>query len=166
VIRPLVEGGLALGGDVFARFELSDGSTSTMPTGQGGEISVGAEARPSPGSRFGLRGTAGYKFITTPATNTNVRLSRLPIKLVATADLVSDVALGVGYVHHAAVRFHGDRDLGIPGVDLDASPGVMAEVSWRAISLSYTLQTYTDEFGETYNANHVGATARWILGAR
>lgn len=160
-LRPAVElvGEFAveLGGDVVAELFYTDGSTTTMRAGQGGTVSGGLRLRPREGSPLSLRTTVGYKFVLNPSTNSNARLTRIPVEVVAAYDVTPDVWVGAGYVLHAATKLNGDGFL--PDLDFDPAHGGTVEVGWRWFAATATLISYTDELGNDYNANAFGVSA-------
>ena len=105
-------------------------------------------------TRIALRGTVGYKYLTTKATNVSITLTRVPVELMGTVEVANDVRVGAGVVRHMAVRFDGGG-LG-PDMDFDDANGLTAEVGWRWLALSYTLMNYTDQQGNDYDASNGG----------
>lgn len=143
-----------LGGDRVVETLFTNGETQTMRAGQGGTFAAGLEVRPSGDSPFALRGTVGYKFVTTAAENADIRLDRIPLELLATYTFPSGVHIGGGFVRHTGIRFHGDGFA--PDVDFDDANGVTVQAGWRWIAATFTSMTYTDEFGNEYDASGGG----------
>lgn len=158
----VLEGALEFGGDEFVEILFTDGSTQTLTTGQGGTIAFGAEYRVAP--RLLLRGTAGFKFTSTAADNSNAMFTRIPLELVAHYALTSDWRLGAGAAYHAAINFDGDN-LG-PDLAFDPAIGGTVELGWRWVAVTYTAMNYRDEFGNDYNASAIGASFSWVFGKR
>lgn len=157
----VLEFGVEMGGDRFAETYFEDGSTQTMDAGQGGTLAAGVEVRPSHDSPLAFRATAGYKFVTTKATNADIFLGRVPVELVASYDLPGGFRVGGGYVRHTMVRFYGG---GVgEDVSLRDANGLTAEAGWRWVALTYTMLDYTDESGKRYDASSAGLTVSATL---
>lgn len=153
-----LDGTLEMGGDRVAETFFEDGDSQTMRAGQGGSVSAGLELRPSAASPFAVRGTVGFKYVTTAATNVDIKLTRIPIEVVGTYTLPNGVFAGAGVVHHARIRFDGG---GLAeDVDFDPATGATVEAGWKWIALTYTHLTYTDEFGNEYDAGAPGISVR------
>jgi len=160
----ILEGGVEMGGSRVAETTFTDGSTQTMQAGQGGTFAVGAEVRPRFGSPFALRGTVGWKFVTTAATNASIGLTRVPMELVASYSLNDDWRVGVGAVRHSSIEF--DAGGFGPDVSFDDANGATVEVGWRWLAFTYTAMEYTDEFGGKFNASSGGVTFIWMVWPR
>ncbi|HEU0013319.1 MAG TPA: hypothetical protein VFQ45_06520 [Longimicrobium sp.] len=142
------------GGETVATVGFEDGSTQDVNTGQGLTVSGGAIVRPSAGSPLALRGSVGFKFVGTKADNANIFLTRIPVEIVASYDLPSDLWVGAGYTRHTFTKFHGD-EFG-PDLAFEDGNGATVEFGWRWIGVSYTSMRYTDEHGAEYNASVFG----------
>lgn len=149
---------VAYGGDPVAELYYTNGSTTTMSAGQGGTLAAGLGIRPSRTSPLRLRTTVGYKFVLNPSTNSNARLTRIPVEAVASYNVTPDVWLGGGYVLHTAIKLNGDGFM--PDLAFDPAHGATVEAGWRWIAARYTQISYTDSFGGSYNASNVGVTLR------
>lgn len=82
-VRFLVGGALEFGGDEVAKVFFTNGETQAVRAGQGGSISIGAQVQFPKASKFLLRGSIGYKYVTTQADNVHIRLTRVPMQLTA-----------------------------------------------------------------------------------
>lgn len=163
-VQLVVEGVLEAGGDPVATVFFEDGSTQEVPGGQGGTLAVGGEIRPLSSLPVALRGTVGFKYVTTKATNAHIALTRVPVELVATWYLPNDLWIGGGYVRHAALQFSGD---GVgPDMEFEDANGATAELGWRWLALTYTGMRYTDAEGNGYDASNVGLSLIWRFGGR
>ena len=147
------------GGDDFLEVFFTDGTSQQIKAGQGGTLSVGGLLRPSAASPLSLRGTLGYKFVTTAADNANIRFTRIPIELVGSYDFPNGVRAGVGLVSHVNNRFNGDGF--VSDASFDATTGFTAEVGWKAIALTYTALDYTTSGGQSFNGGSVGVQLLW-----
>lgn len=150
------------GGEEVAEVIFTDGSRQSLTAGNGGTFSFGAEYRPVP--RLGLRGTLGWKFSTSAADNVNVMFTRFPIEGVASWSLNDDWRVGAGVSHHANINLDFDG-LG-PNLKFDPATGATLELGWRWAALTYTAMTYTDEFGNDYDASAVGVSLSYVFGKR
>lgn len=160
----VLEGALEMGGSRVATTTFTDGSTQTMQAGQGGTFAVGAEVRPSAGSPLVVRGTVGWKFVTTAASNTSIGLTRVPLELVASWSIDNNWRVGAGYVRHTAIEF--DAGGFGPDVSFDDANGATIEVGWRKLSITYTAMEYTDEYATRYNASSGGISFVWTVWPR
>jgi hypothetical protein len=150
------------GGDPVVEVTFTDGSSQKITAGQGGTFSFGTDFRPTP--HLGLRTTVGWKFATSAADNVTLLLTRVPVEAVASYYFSPNVRLGVGASYHAAVNFDGGG-LG-PNLAFDPAAGATVELGWKAVALTYTSMTYTDELGSRYNAGNVGVSLSYLFGKR
>jgi hypothetical protein len=150
------------GGDPIVEVLFLDGTSQDVNAGQGVTGAVGGIVRPSASSPLGLRGTVGFKYVTTAADNAHIRLTRVPIELLATYDLPRDFWIGGGVVHHTAIEFKGDG-LG-PDASFDDATGATAEVGWKWVALTFTGMQYTGPSGEEFDASSVGVSFTYTIG--
>ncbi|HEU4653030.1 MAG TPA: hypothetical protein VFS47_03540 [Steroidobacteraceae bacterium] len=148
------EGDLEYGGDRVATVSYEDGSTQDVRAGQGLSLAVGAHYRGD--SPFSIRGTVGYKYVTTAASNADINLSRVVFEVLGNYAWENGWWVGVGVTHHTNIHFKGDG-FG-PNIDFDDATGPTFELGWRWIALSYTKLDYTSEFGGTVDASSLGLT--------
>ena len=149
----------AFGGDEVVELTFEDGETQTLHAGQGGTVAGGVLVRPLQTLPLSLRATVGYKFVLNASINADVRLTRIPVELVAAYGITPDVWAGAGYVLHANTTLYGDEFF--EDLDFDPAHGLTVEAGWKWIGASYTAISYTDEFGEGYDASSVGLTLRY-----
>lgn len=153
-----------MGGDPVATVIFDDGTTQEVNGGQGVSVAVGGQVRPSRESPLALRGTVGFKYVTTAATNAHIRLTRVPVEVVATYDLPNNLWLGGGVVRHTALQFQGD---GVgPDMEFEDANGATVELGWRWVALSYTSMQYKDEQGAEYDASSTGISFIYTFGRR
>lgn len=150
----IFEADLEFGGDDLATVSFTDGSSQDIAAGQGLSVAMGAHYRGT--SPFSVRGTVGYKYVTTAATNADISLGRMVFEVAGNYLWPSDWWLGVGLTHHTGIEFNGDG-FG-PDVDFEDATGPTVELGWRWIALSYTKMEYTDEFGGDWDASSLGLT--------
>jgi len=149
----VIDGALEFGGDEVATVVFEDGDTQDVKAGQGVGVDVGLYYRLAD-SPLSIRGTVGYKYVSTQAENADIHMSRVPLQLIASYHLPDGARFGAGIVRHNSIRFDAD-DLG-PDLDFEDATGFTAEVGWKWFLLSYTGMDYTDEFGVEYSADNFG----------
>jgi hypothetical protein len=145
---------LDFGGDDVATVDFTDGSSQDIAAGQGVNVSVGGYFRPAESSQFTLRGSLGYKFVTTAATNADINMSRVALQLMGDYHFNSDWWGGIGVVQHSGIELDGDGFF--QDISFDDATGFAAELGWRWIGLHYTNIEYDSEFGGTIDASNVG----------
>jgi hypothetical protein len=163
-LRLLLNGALELGGDPVATVAFTNGDSQKVNAGQGISVGVGGELSMFKKEQFRLRGTVGIKYVTTAAENAHIRLTRIPMILTANWMYQEDWRIGAGIVSHQAIRFNAGG-LG-NNFDLSSPAGLVVEVAYKGIGLSYTKLTYEDEFGIFYGANAIGLTFSGIVSGR
>lgn len=163
-VKPLIEASVEYGGDEFLTVIFEDGDEQDIRAGQGGTIAAGAVFRPNDELPVSVRGTVGFKYVTTAADNANITLTRVPIEIVAMYDLPNDLWVGAGYVRHTAVNFDGDGFL--EDVEFDDANGATVELGWKWVSLTYTAIEYSVEGSEAFDASSVGLSFTYTFGGR
>ncbi len=163
-LRLLLNGALELGGDPVATVAFTNGDSQKVNAGQGISVGVGGELSMFKKEQFRLRGTVGIKYVTTAAENAHIRLTRIPMILTANWMYQEDWRIGAGIVSHQAIRFNAGG-LG-NNFKLSSPAGLVVEVAYKGIGLSYTKLTYEDEFGIFYGANAIGLTFSGIVSGR
>ena len=150
----LIGGALELGGEAVAVVSFQDGSTQKVNAGQGGSFFVGGEWLLDREKRWALRATLGIKYVTTKATNANITLTRIPVRVTGIYHLGKKWWLGAGAVTHQAIRFKAG---GIgQNLSFKSAFGPTFEFGYSAISFIYTPMTYKDESGQSYRAGAAG----------
>jgi len=149
------EADLEYGGDDLATISFIDGSSQDIMAGQGLTLALGGHYR-AVGSPLSLRGTVGYKYVTTKATNADISVGRTVIEVVGNYLWPTDWWVGAGVTHHSSIKF--DADGFGSDVSFDDATGPTVEVGWRWIALSYTQLEYQDRFGNDWDASSVGLT--------
>ena len=163
-LRLLLNGALELGGDPVATIAFTNGDSQKVNAGQGISVGVGGELSMFKKEQFRLRGSIGIKYVTTAAENAHIRLTRIPMILTANWMPQDDWRIGAGIVSHQAIRFNAG---GIgTNFDLSSPAGLVLEVAYKGIGLSYTKLTYEDEFGVFYGANSIGLTFSGVVPKR
>ena len=150
----LVEAGGEFGGEEILTVYFEEGGDQKMRAGQGGYAAVGGEFHFKDLKSFMLRGTVGFKYVTTAADNANIRLTRIPVNLLGYYKINEDFRLGAGLTTHQLIRFKGDGF--VPDADLTSGLGGRFEFGWRWVALTYTAINYKNEFDYSFSANSIG----------
>ena len=163
-LRFLLGGALEFGGDNVAEVYFTDGSVQKMNAGQGGTLFAGAQLRLTKSEKLFLRGSIGFKYLTTKADNANIRLTRIPLQLSLNYIPVKKLRFAAGIVSHQAINLKFD------GLGQDAKftsvPGLQFEAGYGLFALSYTLMTYKDAGNASYSANAIGITMSGVINKR
>ena len=153
-----------LGGEEIAVTHFTDGQTQSMPAGQGISLALGGQYRIPQAEKFLLRGTIGYKYIGTMATDANINLSRLPLIFSVNYMAAKKLRLSAGLTNHQIIRFNAD------GYGEDAkfksAAGPILEIAYHGIGLTYTAMTYKDSQNLRYAANSIGLTLSETIGRK
>jgi len=162
--RFLVGVAAELGGETIAVTEFTDGQTQSMPAGQGISVALGGQYQMPKAEKLLLRGTIGYKYITTMATDANISLSRLPLIFSVNYMAAKKLRLSAGLTNHQIIRFNAD------GYGEDAkfksAAGPIFEIAYHGIGLTYTAMTYKDSQNSRYSANSIGLSLSETLGRK
>ena len=150
----LISSALEFGGHSIAEVSFQDGSVQSMPAGQGGSIYAGGELQLNKKASFFLRGLIGYKFLTTKATNANITLTRVPIRITGVYRPGEKFWISAGIVSHQAVRFNAGG-LG-QNANLNSILGATVELGYKMVSLSVTPMTYMEPGASSYDATGIG----------
>ena len=155
-LRFLISVAGEFGGDEIAVTRFEDGQTQSMQAGQGVSVAVGGQYQIPKAEKFLLRGTVGYKYITTMATNAHIRLTRVPVILSANYMVAKKLRLSAGLTNHQVIQFKAD------GVGEDAkfksAAGPIFEIAYHGIGLTYTTMNYKDSQNSSYSANSIGVS--------
>jgi hypothetical protein len=154
-----IDGSFEIGGDDFLEVAFTNGSTQKVRAGQGGTLAIGGILRPSVTSPISLRGTLGFKYLTTAADNANITFTRIPLELVGSYHLPNGVRAGAGVVFHVLNRFNGDGF--VRDETFTSSPGVTAEVGYKYVALTYTRLSYKASGTPSIDGGSVGVQFLW-----
>ncbi|MFT4047824.1 MAG: hypothetical protein QM661_14175 [Solimonas sp.] len=153
----VLEGSAEFGGDEIARVYYDDRSSDRIDAGRGLGAAIGIYLQPA--AEWSVRGTIGYKYESTRASNADLYLDRVPVDVIASWHLPNGVRLGAGGSWHTGIKFHGDGFT--PDVKFDDAFGVSLEAGWRWFVARYTIMDYKDEYGGKYNADSFGLHLVW-----
>jgi hypothetical protein len=146
------------GGDDIARVFYTNGTTQTIKAGQGitGAVGLHYQLATLP---LDVAVTAGYKYVTTRASNANIYLDRIEIKALGTYELANHCWVDAGPVWHAGTRLHGAGYL--PNISFDDAIGATVGFGWRWIGIAYTNIHYSSPLTGNVDASNVGVTLAW-----
>lgn len=160
-LRFLAGMALEFGGESVGEVLFTTGGSQSMYAGQGINLYSGGEVAFGEKEILRLRGSLGYKYLTTAADNVNIRLRRIPVQLTANIMVTPKIRIGAGVVSHRGIRLKWDGLA--PDVDFQVANGLMAEVAYRGIGVSFTPMQYTDQDGKSYNASAFGITFSGVI---
>lgn len=150
----LLGGALEFGGESIGELTFQDGSVQKMYAGQGGTFMAGAAYILGKNENFELRGTLGYKYLTTKATNVNVSLNRVPLRFTGLWKPVPKFYLGAGICSHLGINFRGGGLT--PNEKLGSAVGPTFELGYNIFSIVVTPMKYKDQYGSSFDATAVG----------
>jgi hypothetical protein len=149
-----IGGALEFGGADIAVVSFVNGTKQYIKAGQGGTINAGLNFKPSLESKWLFRGLVGFKYLTTKATNANIMLTRIPLRLSANYQFSKNIWGGLGIASHQAINFNAGG-LG-NNVSFSGNIAPTFEFGYREFSLIYTPMTYKDPSNATYDASAIG----------
>ena len=149
----VVSGALEFGGDKVATVIYTDNTTQSVNAGQGVTLSVGGHYRFS-SIPLDIMATAGYKYVTTKASNANIYIGRVVPALQVSYWFTDSWWAGVGPTWHTNNEFRGGQL--VQNLKFDNALGETVQVGWRWVALSYTNIKYKDQFQNKYDASNVG----------
>jgi len=149
----VISGALEFGGDKVATVVYTDGSTQSVNAGQGVSLSIGGHYRFS-SLPIDIMATAGYKYVTTKASNANIYISRVVPALQVSYWFTDSWWAGVGPTWHTNNEFRGGQF--VQNLKFDSAMGETVQGGWRWVALSYTNMKYKDQFGNKYDASNFG----------
>jgi len=163
-VRFLIKGAFEFGGDDVAEVYFTNGEKQSVKAGQGVSIAAGGEFQIPGAEKLLFHATVGFKYVTTQADNAHIRLTRVPIQVMANWMATEKLRFGAGLTTHQAIRFKAD---GIgQDITFDGATGPSFEVAYRGIGLTYTTMTYKDQGKHTYSANAIGVSLTLALPKR
>lgn len=145
------------GGDAVVTVLFDDGSTQDVNAGQGISLTIGRFIRPDAGKLM-ISGSFGFKYVTTKATNADIRLMRYTLDTRVDRGLSNGLWIGVGPVAHVGAKLNMDG-LG-PNVSFDPALGLNARFGWKALSVTYTALTYKTN-GISFDASSIGFSGHY-----
>jgi hypothetical protein len=159
----LAQADFDFGGDDLATVSFENGDTQDVKAGQGIALAFGGYFRPSDSVPFELQGIVGYKFVTTAASNADIKVTRTTLQLNGIYRFANGWYAGGGLTRHMGPKLDGDGFF--ENVDFDDANGFTAEIGWRWIGLHYTAMDYSSPGFEDVDASHIGVRLTWRFGA-
>lgn len=160
-VRLLIGGALELGGDELANVLFTNGEEQSVNAGQGGTIFVGAQIAFPKAEKFLLRGSIGFKYLTTQADNVHIRLTRFPIQFTLNYMALEKLRLSAGMVTHTGIKFNSG---GLGGdMTYKSKFGPVFEIAYYGIGVSFTALKYVDRQEKSYSANAFGVTFSGVI---
>lgn len=150
----VLQADLDYGGDDLATVSFTNGESQDVKAGQGIVVSGGVHFRPSGEVPFDIQTLVGYKYVTTAASNADIKVTRVVFQVLGDYQFDNGVYLGGGVVRHTGTKLDGDgffRD-----IDFDDATGYTIESGWRWVGLHYTHIEYENNFVKKVDASHVG----------
>ncbi|SEQ31444.1 hypothetical protein [Neolewinella agarilytica] len=160
-VKLVLSGALEFGGDEVAEVLFTNGDSQSVNAGQGGSLFAGAQVHIPSLNQVFLRGTVGFKYVTTAAENVNIRMTRVPVLLTAHYLITDAIHIGGGLVMHTGIKFKADG-LGAD-IPFDAAFGPRIEAGYKGLALTYTAQNYVSEDGDEYAANAFGISYTFTI---
>jgi len=149
-----IGGALEFGGDNIAMVSFVNGTKQYIKAGQGGTINAGLNFKPSLESKWLFRGLVGFKYLTTKATNANIMLTRIPLRLSANYQFSKSIWGGLGIASHQGINFNAGG-LG-NNTTFTGNVAPTFEFGYKEFSLIYTPMTYKESTQYSYNASAIG----------
>ena len=144
-----------IGGDNVVKVFYTNGDTQNIKAGQGVTLAAGVHYKPA-GFPIDFAATAGYKFVTTAADNTDLRIERVVIKATGTYALPYNLWAAAGPVWHVGTKLKGDGF--VPNIDFGDAVGATVGFGWRWVGISYTNIHYTSPYTGRIDGSNVGVS--------
>ena len=149
----VLEADAEFGGDNVVKVFFTNGDTQNIKAGQGLTLAAGAHYQPA-AFPIDFAATVGYKFVTTAADNTDLRIERVVIKVTGTYALPHNLWADAGPVWHVGTKLKGDGF--VPNIDFGDALGATVGFGWRWIGISYTNIHYSGPFTGRIDGSNVG----------
>src|SRR5690349_15707030 len=154
---------LDFGGDDLATVSFDDGDSQDVKAGQGIGFGVGGWVRPVDTVPFELQAFLGYKYVTTAASNADIKVTRTTLNLNAVYRFENGFYVGGGLVRHMSPKLDGDGFF--EDIEFDDATGFNAEIGWKWIALHFTDLDYESDLYQTADAGSIGLRFTWRPGA-
>jgi hypothetical protein len=160
-LRPLIGGGLTVGGDKLATVIFTDGSSEDIRAGQLIQFYAGLVYQSVP--QFSVQATVGYHVDDSGDGDASLRFSRYPLEVLGHYHVNDKWRFGGGvrFVNGAKLAPRGD--LSGDTVEFDNTTGVVVEGEYGfsrhlGLKLRYVSEEYETKFpfADTVDGSHVG----------
>jgi hypothetical protein len=158
----LVNLDLDYGGDDLVTVSFEDGDSQNVKAGQGIAVGVGGWFKPMGDVPFEIQATLGYKYVTTAATNADIKVTRTTLQLSGVYRFENDWYVGGGLLQHKGPELDGDGFF--EDIEFDDATGFQVEAGWKWIGLHYTRMDYSADGYEDADASHFGLRFTWRPG--
>jgi hypothetical protein len=167
-VRFLIGMGLTAGGDKLATTSYSNGDSSNIKAGSGGQFFAGIDYRIS--QQVSVQGTLGYHVHMTPeASNGDASFSRVPFEVIAYFHANDKWRVGGGVRLVSNAKLSGDGFAAGLDTSFKNTTGAIVEVEYlmnrnvgfklRGVSEKYTPSGQNDSL----NGNHLGLFANYYF---
>jgi hypothetical protein len=153
---------LDYGGDDLVVVSFTNGDSQNVKAGQGVSVGFGGWFKPVEDLPFELQGALGYKYVTTAATNADVKVTRTTLQLNAVYRFDNDWYLAGGLIRHMGPELDGDGFF--EDIEFDDANGLSLEVGWKWIGLHITQLDYSSDEYEDADAGSIGVRFTWRPG--
>lgn len=173
-LKPFVGVGLTFGGEDLATAEYTNGTTYTVTTGGLVDFRAGLEYRLI-NSPWALQAVLGYHTDSSNATNGRFQFSRIPVELIAMADMSDQWRIGFGVRKASSAKVSASGDA-IPqtqygrSTTFDANVGVLFQAEYRVtpqfgLQARYVNERYQAKLNPPVekDGSHVGVFGAWYF---
>jgi hypothetical protein len=158
----LVNLDLDFGGDDLVTVSFTDGDSQDVKAGQGVGFGVGGWFRPLENSPLEIQAALGYKYVTTAATDADIKVTRTTLQLNAVYRFANDWYVSGGLLRHMSPELDGDGFF--EDIEFDDANGASVEFGWKWIGLHYTAMEYSSDLYEDADAGNIGLRFTWRPG--
>ena len=152
-------GFLEFGGDDVVTVTFTNNESQDLKAGQGVGAFGGGLLRPHQESMFELRGTLGFKYVTTAASNADITLTRLVWELEPRLRFGPGFWVTIPAILHTHIEYSGDGFSSDQSFDNAIGTGL--RFGWRGLALRWTYLEYTDRSDRSYDASSLGFSASY-----
>lgn len=152
-------GFLEFGGDDVVTVTFTNNESQDLKAGQGVGAFGGGLFRPHEESMFELRGTLGFKYVTTAASNADITLTRLVWEVEPRLRFGRGFWATIPAVLHTHIEYSGDGFTS--DISFDNAIGTGLRLGWRGLALRWTYLEYSDRSGRGYDASSIGFSASY-----
>jgi hypothetical protein len=158
----LVNLDLDFGGDDLVTVSFEDGDSQDVKAGQGIGFGIGGWFRPIEDVPLEVQGALGYKYVTTAATNADIKVTRATMQLNAVYRFANDWYVSGGLIRHMSSELDGDGFF--DDIEFDDATGFSAEVGWKWIGFHVAQLDYSSDEYVDADAGYVGLRFTWRPG--
>jgi hypothetical protein len=153
---------LDYGGDDVVTVSFEDGDSQNVKAGQGIAFGIGGWYQPMDNVPLEIQAAIGYKYVTTAATNADIKVTRTTLQLGGVYRFENDWYVGGSLLRHMGPELDGDGFF--EDIEFDDATGFQMEVGWKWIGLHYTNMEYSADGFEDADASNLGLRFTWRPG--